>query len=184
MNGPQLYAALRALRRFHQETAYLLQTADAVMSEAGFPAHPHVGRTATAYYSYVVDAPVQWTPEMAFRWYADERKPSRTAFISVIFCPREHPPGTPEFKEPLISSGIASFEDGVPKGTALYHFARSVLWSRIERNGGWALHEPGGHGHIRIDLMALPLMEIDSTDALRDRVTTPLLQRLRGEASQ
>lgn len=186
MNGRDIYQAMRSLRTFHEQVALLLQTADAMMAEAGHDVHRSCQSTAVAYYSYVVDKAPQWTPEFAFRWYAVPADEHVAAFISVILCPRDPVPGVPPFEEPLVSCGVGRFDLGVPYGNKLYHRARAILWTNVDRDGTWGLHQPalGKEGPMRIDLMAVPLVQVTSTQDLRERVISPLLARVQTATNQ
>ena len=179
-DGRQTYEALLSLRRFHQEVALLLATADGLMEELGFRPHPAVGNTANAYGSASINVPKGWSPEFLFRWYGIPEREDLAAFISVLLCPRKPDGVMMNDQEPMVSAGVAHWKGSAPKSAFPYHYARSLWWADVPRDGSFhpQSEERPTESVPQMFVMGLPLATIATSELLRSRVVQPLRDHL------
>ena len=179
--GPDIHAALLSVRRFHEHVALLLQTADAHMLENGFK--KKYGNTTLAEGSGSLDQPIKWMPHTAFRFYS--RKKGATdvvVFASVIMCPRGPESHARPWKEPLVTAGWLRLAKPVSKWNQ-YGWANMIVWTDVERDGTLSRWIPPGgkpceNGSLEQRCLAVPLVEITSTEGLAQRVLAPVIKSL------
>ncbi len=183
-SGPDIYTALLSVRRLHQQVALLLRTADAhLIGEAGFRAL--CGATALADGTASIHHPDKWLPNTAFRYYQRQDAEDIVLFASVIMCPRGPEHHKRRWVEPLVSAGWLRLAEPATKWNQ-YGWANMIVWTDVPRDGTlsrWVA--PGGQPHDNGSLeqrcLAVPLVEITTTEALVDRVLEPVIASLEQE---
>ena len=179
-DGTKAYQMFLGVRRFHESISLLIASADSwLMSERDLKA---VGSGVLHDMSKKPDYPKWWMPEGLDRWFWSPGG-KHLCWLSVILCPRETQEGVPPFTEPLLSVGVIEMAKPVaakpPKARWL---ANSVLWTKVQRDGTWHVEnptgKPGEHGQNQMAFMAVPLVDIESTDDLVETALQPLIDRL------
>ena len=183
------------LRVFCHQLAKMLRTADGMMEEAEWTS---AGNRAVGSTSKVIGEPDEWLPSQFFRGYENEDYPDFVPFVSVILRDPVVDNET-EIDEALISAGHLEFEDG--KEVSSLDWAWAFLahaWMADEdgtrkddgtlysvnpiEDEGWG--EKDWKGVARVNTFALPLDEITSAAALKEKVIQPLLEMLSQHGSQ
>jgi len=181
LNGPDIHEAMLSVRRFHQQVALLLRTADGhMLGERGFK--PLCGASALAYGSASIHHPDQWMPNLAFRFYTRERSPEIVTFVSAILCPRGADSHVRRYTEPLVSAGWVRFA-AAPASWNGYWWAGMITWTDVPRDGTlshWRAEEgsPDKNGSLEQRCLGVPLVEITTTEGLVSRVLEPVVESL------
>jgi hypothetical protein len=184
----------RTLRIFCHELAKMLRTADGMMEEADWTS---AGNRAVGSTSKVIGEPDEWLPSQFFRGYENEDYPDFVPFVSVILHDPEVDNET-EIDEALISAGYLEFEDGKEVGSLDWAWAFIAhAWmgdeddTRKDDGTRYSVNpeevewdKKAWKGVARVNTFALPLDEITSAAALKEKVIQPLLAMLLQHGSQ
>jgi hypothetical protein len=142
------------------------------------------GATALADGTASIHQPDKWMPNTAFRYYTKKGLENTVVFASVIICPRGPEHHVRPWVEPLVSAGWLRL--AAPPGTwNRYWWANMITWTGVDRDGTlsrWAASDgkPCENGSLEQRCLAVPLVEITTTDALVGRVLAPVIASLDG----
>lgn len=180
-DGQAMIEVLRSASRLLKEIGTLLQSADPMMLTSGWKPYSNKAKVV----SESVQSAADWVPNCAFRYYKNESKAERIAFISVLLAPYEEP--DPTFSEPLVSAGAFQCEKGQHLEWS-YDVARWHVsvpgWksdgsiSRINPQEQWRVNELDGCTATRMVSFALPLTHVTDDELLEGRVVRRLLAEL------
>ena len=165
--------------------AALLKTAEGWLTDEERGFEPLCGSVALSYGTASIHHPGRWLPHMAFRFFRPEPNDQhRVAFVSVILCPRTPDKHERDFEEPIVTAGWFRFAEPCEKFTA-YWWSGMATWFDIDRDGtlgSWRA-DPGDtceSGTTEQHVLAVPLVEVTSSDVLVERVLKPLVGSLQG----
>ena len=169
----------RTLRRFCREVSLLLSEADKLMQNAGWKQAS--GSTALADMSRKLGEPNRWLPCYFCRFYTHPDLPHLISFISVLVEEIDEPDA---IKETLITGGWIDYGIDNKRGDWEYWFSLWHLWMSDRRDDGrlhkqdpweaWGREKPP-KGVQQAVTFGYALEEIDSTEALKDRVVDRLI---------
>jgi hypothetical protein len=109
-DGKKILEFVKEIRRFSEEIALLLKTADDLMKRSGWVTIK--GNTAYASSSQSLDIPKRWYPYDLFRFYKNQHYTEILICISIILDEDlEEPPATP-INEPLITANYFQYKKG------------------------------------------------------------------------
>jgi hypothetical protein len=184
-SGPELLKSLRQVRAFLRDTALLLSEAKRRMGEAGFtPMKPTLFWDS----STTIDYPDAWFPQSVVLICNASPADKRVVYADVLWEYLDKPALV---REPLVGAGWVDFSPNVAD------------WDRIGNPQHLHLHVPGrvddgtlvpsGEEELkrldkvigsalpvhRAQTLAVPLVDIDTREALIRRVIDPVLNSLR-----
>ncbi len=107
--GKNIVEGFRELRKFCNDVASLLQTANGMMEKEGWQYILKKGTTAV-YGSQKLDASEEWLPETFFCFYKNESRSNLLPFISVVIGDSV---GEVQIDEALITAGWIDYGPGV-----------------------------------------------------------------------
>ena len=180
--GKAIQDCVRSLITLYRELQTLLVSADELFSgEKWVP----FNRNAASH-GITLDSPERWLSQYVFRFY---RRPEVghehiLLYLSAILFDSGDPA---RIKEPILTAGWVEF--GIPADPV------NFLWEDLKlhldipgaANDGIVMtHDTASLGKRRkfskFGTLAVPLVEIDTVDGLKQRVVAPLLQRVSGVA--
>ncbi|MCA9295448.1 MAG: hypothetical protein KC983_03005 [Phycisphaerales bacterium] len=176
IDGQNMTTVFRQARDLCSEMGLLLTTAESQMSEGGWVAS---SRAAAAGGSQSLDQPRKWIPEYVHRYFTNPQHPHLLAFIAIVI---EHGARDAVLPEPLLVFGWFECKDTVDETTWWYEMCLAHFRAGDRTTDGDLLALPTsavGSPKLQERLAsavtaAIPLVEIQTTEALAERVTVPL----------
>lgn len=178
-SGKNVIVTFQQARRFCEEIARLLQTADAAMEERGWSS---LGSQAVTGSSAVNKAD-EWLPYFAFRYYEDADRPGMMPFVGAIFDYYDDDAKIKLMETPLLSAGWYDYgADGKREGYILWHAVIHVYVSKWTVDGTLSESDPktlfpkswNKRTAARCRSFALPLLSLQNSEDLIKRVIDPL----------
>jgi hypothetical protein len=178
-----IIAAVKQFRELYKQIALLLQTADEHMVSRGWEER---GSQCVSG-SNALKNPREWVPTLIFRMYNGRgNRKNVVAFVSVILSDIPYEADGP-VKEPLVSSGWFEYEVGrkAEKGVDGYGWTSCHLEIPNRRDDGRVITtsdkrwlEPERWSVVRFSSLAVPLVKIQNSDDLLQRVMKPVLDHV------
>lgn len=170
------------MRGFCRNVAILLSTCDTVLGDNGW--QPQGGSRYVTDRSDSSSYPHKWIPAGFGRLYLNDVRPNVLAFVCVLVGRYDDPS---RIKQALLSAGYFEYEEDSVVGNRWdYWFARWHSWmpDRTD-NGEWCLQQTEklkkDHDIERVRTFALPLDEVTSGGALKEKVVDRLLANIAEE---
>ena len=176
--GPTIRRAFLGLRRFFEDVAILLQTAEMEMGKAGWST---LKSDTACTGSKRVDSPKYWMPHFAFRTFTKESAPTILAYVTTLFV---SPEADDTLDEPLVIAGGIEYKGPATwEGLSLWrHLYLHPYLPDAECEGQFQetrdqklLHQDDV---IVLFSMASPLVRITDATSLNDCVIEPLKREL------
>lgn len=180
-DGPALMEALQGVQQLYAQVALLLRTADEHLVGEARLAGMGWSR-ATGEGSASMNDPAGWLPSYVARFFYTE-DPHVIAFVSVCLVDRPGDRFVRPFTEPLVSAGWVRFEAPAPRPWRAFWWAKMPHWTDHPRDGTMSRStglagQPDANGAVEQRCLALPLVEISTTQQLIRRVLEPMVATL------
>jgi hypothetical protein len=181
MDGTNVLAALRQLRTFYQEIGLLLGSADNLIEKHSWKA---TGSLVYGGLSYTLSEPQKWLQQDIFRLYRSEHLKNALTFVSVTLDDVEKPS---RITQPLLTAGCLDYPSEKELGNQLQSFNYSLPRWHLEMPGRiddgtliMADHNPIPTSRfVRAATIGMPLLSIENTTALEQRIINPLITELK-----
>ena len=169
-----IQAAIRSLRKVHEDIALLLRTAEEQMGSQGWrPSEPSCMRDTSSN----LKTPWKWMPTHVFLFMTNPECRGVLAFVTVILDDPNH---LDHVEQPLVSAGWLERPDGKLEGKAEYAYCHCHLRmpgrtddGRVVTASADELRDVGQF--TRATTLAVPLMSLHNVDDLNSRVVKPLM---------
>jgi len=184
-DGANVVATLRHLRTFFQEIGLLLGSADNLIEKHSWK---RTGNLVYGRMSYTLSEPQKWLQQDIFRLYRSEHSKNVLMSVTVILDDIENPS---RVTEPLLTAGCFDYPSEKELGIQLQHFNYSLP--------RWHLNMPGRiddgtiitaeynptqiSGFVKVATLGVPLVSIETTTILEQRVILPLITELNARSN-
>lgn len=176
--GETILGAIRQLRELHRNVSLLLKTADSAMTEKGW-VNAKSDATALHEMSYSINSPDQWMPWEVFRYYKHKDHPTLLASTAVLLDDFEG-----RIPEPLVTAALFAFGPGQDFSKFYNWFACifKAVPAREAHGAFFDISRPQLPQDWQSDFthawcFALPLVNINSENDLRQRIAQPLTSK-------
>lgn len=179
----RVFETYRNLRKFHNDIASLLSSADAIMQQQDWqPTEKNVCHWGE---SSSMATPQFWLPREYFRFYKLETRPNLLAFVAVLVDDWDY--GN-DFDEALVSGGCLDYGEGVEiSNNWKYWFAHYHLFMNDRVDDGTICSDPmetEAEEVQRAWTVARPLDDIINAASLQALIVEPMINTIaysRGE---
>ena len=182
--GAGLVQLMRDVRRLFQETSLLLETADQLMKKSEWILETNQCVSVTT----VPGSAAYWLPQCAFRFYKNEHYQHVLAFVSVVFDDSDN---DRLVVEPLLTGGWFGFKRGTRVARQSYEFddAFTHIYQVPRRDDGTLVSNnpqdlfPDYKDQAEsVTTLGIPLLEVTTSDQLKNRLIVPLLAGIESRA--
>lgn len=190
-DGDKLLSFIKDVRRFCEQAAGILNTADNELARHGWET-AMAQNIAFAGTSSTLSAPRLWFPTELFRFYKKQGALNRVAFVSLLLS--DDPEGSYALEEPQASCGVLYMTEDLEPTYVVksYWWARfhgymkssgqaGSIYSSLRPREVWPDHvakDPEWYPFHLVNTFAIPLAECTSEAVVRERVLRPLLEML------
>jgi len=179
--GQQILRGLSEMREFFRQVSLLLRTAEDLLYEKGWRDMFNSAKSCDL--TSDLGQPGKWMPRDIYRLYITTEDDSRYRDIIVYLSVHLDQEGAWKgFKEPWISCGVCKFlADRRPDKVRPSDYIRAHLENEHDPDGVFWIysHEAGEEWYDDVGItyeasMALPLVEIRSSEELKQKIMQPL----------
>ena len=178
--GKNFLKLVEQIRRLCEQIQLLLKTADGLVAHNGWkPLSSQVTNV-----SGNVEYPRNWVPQTLARYYTNTAQQHLLLFVSVVLDNRDN--GDVFFEEPLVSSGWFDYGQENKLVNWEYWWGQCHVYMSERADDGVLRGSEGGIRwpapsmvFKRASTLALPLVIIRDSEALKTSVVTPYSRRFR-----
>ena len=184
-DGRQILTGLAETRKLFEQISMLIRTAEDILRDEGW--ETLFGNKCADITGHLYK-PARWMPSEVYRFFVagedSEVDKDKVLFVGVLL---EDKGGWGGFREPWVTCGLYQFnaDKDVSKFT---HWSWVAAHLEYKYDPDGAFHESEftseeqEDGLVYMATMALPLVSLDSAQALKEKIIEPLLQNI-SEAS-
>ncbi|MGF1628697.1 MAG: hypothetical protein ACFCUT_04450 [Kiloniellaceae bacterium] len=173
--GKVIRRVIEQVRELHRSVSLLIRTAESAMNEAGWQ-NGGSGSYALHEFSYSIDRPDKWMPWEVFRFFKHPDHPTKWASIAVLLDDAEG-----RLAEPVVTGAL--FEFPTAEAVGFQNWFASIYKAIPGREADGQIHEAARaelsqdwqSSFDRVWCLALPLVDINSEDDLREKIVGRLL---------
>ena len=175
-DGRGMNELMAQVLRLYRETQALLVSADDLMTDKSWASVNNTCITG----SNSLDQPEQWFAQTAHRFYRHSG-PERSgilSYVSVLLFDSDKPD---LLAEPLLTAGWMDYGSDGDLDNYDYWYSRFHIWMPDPSDDGVARSVGSNNWpkwklpFEKISTLAVPLVEVTTTDTLNERIVTPLL---------
>lgn len=177
-DGKNIVMLFQQMRRFCEEVAQLLTTADGIMLGNGWR---NADSNVIAGLSYTLLRARGWIPQDVSRFYRSNKLQHIVAFISVIVDDWEK---NSTLKEPLLTAGWFDYDSSNAVPTqGLYNYGRWHLTMPDRHDDGKLISTDSKNwpkeSFVRVSTLGVPLVSIIDAQGLENRIIRRLIRGMK-----